>query len=140
MAEVKTKLTETPVADFINAIPDTQVRQDCWSIIDLMQAAAKAPPKMWGSSIVGFGSYTYTYASGKTGDWPLIAFSPRKQNLTIYNLAGSEAYTELGPRLGKHTASKGCLYVKRLSDLDLPTFEKLIQAVVDSKQKGAAPS
>lgn len=131
MAEPKTKPTDLSVVDFINAIEDFQVRQDCWTIVELMQAAAKVPPQMWGNNIIGFGSHPIFYAKGNHSDWPLICFSPRKQNLTLYSLTSSKAYDELHTQLGRHTSSKGCLYIKRLSDVDIPTLEKLIQASLE---------
>jgi hypothetical protein len=135
MAEPKTKLNPVSVADFINSIENEQVRQNCRMIIDLMQTAANYPPEMWGNNIIGFGKYRYVYANGKDAEWPLICFSPRKQNITLYNLAGIGENDELRTQLGKHTSGKGCLYIKRLSDVDLPTLEKLIRASVEYKQK-----
>jgi hypothetical protein len=127
MAELKTKLTYKSVADYLNAIESEQVRQDCWAIVELMQAATKAEPKMWGSSIVGFGTYHYIYASGREGDWMLTAFSPRKRNITLYILGGFDEYDQLIDSLGKCTRGKGCIYIKRLSDIDVPTLKELIQ-------------
>jgi hypothetical protein len=131
MAELKTKLTDASVTEYLNAIEKEQVRQDCYVILELMQDATKAKPMMWGDSIVGFGTYHYVYASGREGDWPIIGFSPRKQNITLYIMAGFEQYQDLLAGLGKHTTAKSCLYIKRLSDIDLPTLKKLIQASVD---------
>ena len=87
MAELKTKRTQASVADFLNAIQNAQVRQDCWAIVEIMQEATQAPPQMWGTSIVGFGSYHYKYASGREADWMLTGFAPRKQNITLYIMA-----------------------------------------------------
>ncbi len=130
MTEIKTKLTDASVDDFLNSIKDEQVREDCWTIVDIMQKATKAKPQMWGSSIVGFGSYHYKYASGREADWMLIAFSPRKQNITLYIWSGFEGYEELMAKLGKHSCSKACIYIKRLSDVHLPTLKKLVNASV----------
>jgi len=131
MAEPKTKPNELPVADFINAMPDAQVRQDCWTIVEIMQEATKAPAQMWGAAIVGFGRYRAVNASGKGNDWMLIGFSPRKQAITLYlMLGGVENSDELLARLGKHTRGKGCLYIKRLSDVNLPTLKELVRASV----------
>lgn len=131
MAEPKTKPTELPVADFINAVPDAQARQDCWTIVEIMQEATQAPPVMWGTSIIGFGQYRLVNASGKANDWPLIGFSPRKQALTLYlMLGGMDHSDELLARLGKHTRSKGCLYIKRLSDVDLAILKEMVRASV----------
>jgi hypothetical protein len=135
MAEPKTKQTNASVEDFINTVKDETMREDCWAVVKLMQDATKAEPKMWGPSIVGFGLYTYKYASGKTGDWPLVGFSPRKQNLTLYVTAGYDGEDELLEKLGTFTRSKACIYVKRLSDLHLPTLKKLITASVKHTRK-----
>jgi hypothetical protein len=131
MAEPKTKPTDIPVADFINAIPDAQVRQDCWTIVEIMQEATQAPPRMWGSAIVGFGQYRAVNSSGKSSDWPLIGFSPRKQALTLYMmLGGVENSAEMLARLGKYAQGKGCLYIKRLADVDLTTLKEMVHAAV----------
>ena len=130
MTELKTKITQASVADFLNAIPDEHIRQDCWKIVELMQQATGAAPHMWGASIVGFGSYHYKYASGREGDWMVTGFSPRKQNITLYMMTGFEHFDQLLNQLGKHSTAKSCLYIKRLSDVHLPTLEKLIQASV----------
>ena len=131
MAEPKTKLNDVPVADFINAIPEAQVRQDCWTIIEMMQEAAQAPARMWGTAIVGFGQYRAVNASGKGNDWMLIGFSPRKQAITLYlMLGGVENAEAMLARLGKYSRGKGCLYIKRLSDVDLTTLKELVRASV----------
>jgi Domain of unknown function (DU1801) len=130
MAELKTKRNDASVDDFLNAIKDEQVRKDCRAIADIMQKATKAKPQMWGPAIVGFGARRYKYESGREIDWMLIAFSPRKQNITLYISSGFEGYDELMAKLGKHSCGKGCLYIKRLSDVHLPTLEKLIKGSV----------
>jgi hypothetical protein len=130
MAELKTKRTEASVDDFIAGIADEQRREDCRTLLAMMKRVTKAPPKMWGASMVGFGSYRYRYASGREGDWFLAGFSPRKQDLTVYVLAGFEDYPELMARLGKYRTGKSCLYLKRLSDVDAAVLEKLIAASV----------
>jgi len=127
MAEPKTKATKESVDKFIKNISDKQVREDCSTIAELMKKATKAEPQMWGSSIVGFGIRQIKYAGGRTGDWPIIGFSPRKQNLTLYVATGGQDQA-LMEKLGKHTVGKGCLYIKRLSDVDMPTLKKIIQA------------
>ena len=136
MAEAKTTPTKQSVESFIKSLPDLQVRADCLTITKLMKEATRTEPQMWGAAIVGFGSQHYKYASGREGDWPLIAFSPRKQNLTLYGLAGLTD-TEIQKKLGKHSLGKGCLYIKRLSDIDLPTLKKLIKAAVKKKKQQA---
>ena len=130
MAELKTKVNDASVQKFLNGIPDDEKRQDAFAIVDIMRKATKAEPKMWGSSIVGFGSYHYKYASGREGDWFLVGFSPRKQNLTLYIMAGFDQHGELVKSLGKHSGSKTCLYIKRLRDIHLPTLRKLVQQSV----------
>jgi hypothetical protein len=135
MAELKTKLTQASVEEFLNSIKNDQVRQDCWAIVDIMHAATKAKPQMWGASIVGFGSYHYKYASGREADWILIGFSPRKQNITLYIMAGFKHYDELLARLGKYTHAKSCLYIKRLSDVHLPTLKELVNTSVQHMLK-----
>jgi hypothetical protein len=136
VAEAKTKPTSQSVESFINNISDPRTRQDCFAIAKLMKEATRSEPRMWGSSIVGFGTRHYKYAGGREGDWPLIAFSPRKQNLTLYiGMSGFDSPAELLEKLGKHSVGKGCLYIKRLSDVDLPTLKKLIRASVKKKKQ-----
>jgi uncharacterized protein DUF1801 len=139
MAELKTKLNDASVTDFLNSIKDEQVRKDCWTIVDIMQEATKAKPQMWRTSIVGFGSYRYKYASGRGGDWMLTAFSPRKQNITLYIYADFEGRGELMAQLGKHSCGKACIYIKRLSDVHLPTLKKLIKGSVKHLLKTNPP-
>lgn len=101
-----------------------------------MEKVTGAPAKMWGASIVGFGSYTYRYETGRTGDWPLVGFSPRKQNLTLYIMAGFGEYEDLMAKLGKHKTGKSCLYINRLNDIDMKVLETLVKASVKfMKQK-----
>lgn len=130
MAENKTKPTKASVQQFIKSQLDEQVRADCAVISKLMSEATGEPPKMWGPAIIGFGTYHYKYASGREGDMPIIGFSPRKQNLTLYVWMGFKEDADLWKRLGKHTTSKSCLYIKRLSDVDLPTLKKIIKKSV----------
>jgi Domain of unknown function (DU1801) len=128
MVENKTTPNDQSVEQFLNAIDDEQKRKDSFTIVDLMKQVTGMDPRMWGSSIVGFGSYHYTYESGREGDTILAGFSPRKQNLTIYNMGGIDPDDDLLKKLGKYTAGKGCLYIKRLDDIDLPTLKRLIEA------------
>ena len=130
MTELKTRPTDDDVAAFINNIADEQKRQDSQAILALMQDVTGAEPQMWGDSIVGFGSYHYKYASGREGDWFLTGFAPRKQNLTLYIMAGFEQYDTLLARLGKHKTGKSCLYLKRLADVDPNTLRELVQQSV----------
>lgn len=130
MAELKTKQTDASVEDFLNKISDEERREDCFAVAKIMEEVTGEKPKMWGPSIVGFGSYHYKYASGREGDWLLIGFSPRKKDLTLYIMIGFEKHRELMEKLGKHSRSKSCLYIKRLSDIHVPTLKKLIKESV----------
>lgn len=126
MAELKTKKNDASVEDFLNTIKDEQIRADCFEISKLMSQVTKAEPKMWGSSIIGFGQYHYKYASGHENDWILVGFSPRKQNITLYIMAGFDRYDELLAKLGKFTTGKSCLYIKKLADVDKKVLKKLV--------------
>jgi len=134
MAELKTKKTAASVKDFLNSVPDERKRKDSFAILKLMQAVTGAKPAMWGPSIVGFGSYHYKYASGREADWPLAGFSPRKQNLTLYIMAGFDGYGELLGKLGKYKTGKACLYINKLEDVDLPTLRELVRRSVEHVQ------
>jgi len=129
-AELKTKLNDASVEDFINTVSDEQIRADCFEISKIMKQVTKAEPKMWGASIVGFGSYHYKGASGREGDWMLVGFSPRKQNLTVYIMAGFERYDELMKKLGKFSTGKSCLYIKKLADVDKKVLKELVSESV----------
>jgi hypothetical protein len=136
MAENKTTPNDQDVEQFLNSVDDERKRKDSFTILELMKQVTGIEPRMWGSSIVGFGSYHYKYESGREGDMILVGFSPRKQNLTLYNMGGFERYDDLLKKLGKHTTGKGCLYIKRLDDVDLPTLKSLIEeSVKHVKQK-----
>lgn len=126
----KTQPTEVSVAEFIEAIEDEQVREDCQTLIDIMQKITKSPSAMWGAGIVGFGSYHYRYASGREGDWLLTGFSPRKQNISLYILDCLEGKEDVLEKLGEVKHGKSCIYVKRLSDIHLPTLKKMIRESV----------
>ena len=130
MAERKTKLTKASVEDFIDSHDSEQVRDDCRTLVAIMQTATKAKPEMWGTSIVGFGRYTWRGAGGKEVEWMITAFAPRKTNLTLYLWPAFDGKNELLAKLGKHSCGKGCLYFKRLSDVHVPTLTKLIEASV----------
>lgn len=131
MAEPKTRLTNDSVEAFINSIPEAKKRRDSHAIVELMRQVTGQEPKMWGTSIIGFGSYTYQYASGRGGDWPLTGFSPRKQNLTLYIMPGFDRYQELLSRLGKYKTGKSCLYIKKIEDIHLEVLKELISESVD---------
>ena len=134
-AELKTKLNDASVEDFLNTVSDEQIRADCFEITKLMKQVTKAEPKMWGSSIVGFGSYHYKGASGREGDWMLVGFSPRKQNLTLYIMAGFDRYDELMKKLGKFSTGKSCLYIKKLADVDKKVLKELVSESVQFMKK-----
>ena len=127
MAEQKTKPTNQSVKEFLNKIPEPERRADCFAVAKIMEEITGEKPTMWGPSIVGFGSYRYKYASGREGDWPMMGFSPRKKDLTLFIMMGFEKHAELMEKLGKHSHSKSCLYIKRLSDVHIPTLKKLIK-------------
>lgn len=124
--EIKTKVNDASVDGFLNSVTDDSTRADCFEILKLMEEATKEPAKMWGASIVGFGSYHYKGAGGREGDWMLTGFSPRKQNLTLYLMSGFEQFQDLLQKLGKHKTSMGCLYIKKLDDVDRTVLKDLI--------------
>ncbi len=134
MAENKTKQTDQSVNPFLEAVPDEQKRKDSYTLIELMQQASGEPAKMWGPSIVGFGSEHYKYESGREGDMPIIGFSLRKQALTLYLKLGGDYAPDLLAKLGKHTTGKGCLYIKKLADVDSEVLKELIAASVKYAQ------
>jgi hypothetical protein len=126
MAENKTKPTKLSVTAFIDALTDQARRSDAKALVKLMQSAAGEKPKMWGSSIIGFGSYHFRYDSGRQGDMPLIGFAPRKAATVLYNVTGFNGSAALLAKLGRHTTGKGCLYIKKLADVDQKVLEALI--------------
>lgn len=130
MAVQKTRPSESSVEDFIAGVNDETVRDDCFALIKLMKKITNEPPKLWGGSIVGFGKYHYKYESGHEGYSCLTGFSPRKQNISLYIMLGYGSRTDLTGKLGKHKAGKGCLYVKRLSDINMDVLEQLIRESV----------
>jgi len=135
MAELKTKKTEASVEDFLNKIKDQDVRQDCFEIAKIMKLATRSDGKMWGSSIVGFGSRHLKYASGRELDWMVIGFSPRKANITLYLPGGVENQAALLKQLGKYTTGKGCLYIKKLKDVDTKVLKQLVNESVQTVGK-----
>ena len=135
MAELKTKLTDASVEDFLNTVENEQKRKDCFEILKIMKQVTKEMPKMWGTSIVGFGSYHYKGASGREGDWMLTGFSPRKQNLTLYLMGGFDAHKDLLKKLGKYKTSVGCLYIKKLDDVDKKVLKELVTESVKTMKK-----
>lgn len=135
MAEPKTKPTDQSVKEFLNEIPEAERRADCFAVAKIMEEITGEKPKMWGPSIIGFGTHRYKYASGREGDWPIAAFSPRKKDLTVYLMVGFDKNTELMKKLGKHSVGKSCLYIKRLSDVHVPTLRKLIKESVGGSKR-----
>jgi Domain of unknown function (DU1801) len=130
MAELKTRRTRASVPAFLGGIANEERRRDCRRMVQLMKRATGAEPKMWGTSIVGFGSHPYRYASGREGFWFQTGFSPRKSDLTLYFMAGLAGHRALLGRLGKHKTGKCCLYIKKLSDVDLAVLRELIEKSV----------
>ena len=135
MAENKTKPTRASVAAFINAIDDPQKRADARKVAAMLRKATGKRAKMWGPSIVGYGTYHYKYASGREGDFMMAGFSPRKQALTVYIMAGFSNYDALLKKLGKYKTGKSCLYIKRLSDVDEDVLQQLIDESVKYMRK-----
>lgn len=136
MSELKTKITKASVDKFLRGIKDEQARADCIKIAELMQKVTKTEPKMWGTSIVGFDSYHYKGKSGREGDWFITGFSPRKQALTLYLMGGFDDQADLLAKLGKYSTGKGCLYIKKLADIDVKVLKELIARSV-KKMKAA---
>jgi hypothetical protein len=136
MRENKTKATTLSVAAYIDALTNPTLRSDAWELVQLMQRASGEKPRLWGPSIVGFGSYHYRYDSGREGDMPLIGFSPRKAALVLYSMLGHSEAKALLVKLGKHTTGKGCLYIKKLADVDRTILEALIEDAVAHNRVG----
>lgn len=130
MAENKTRQNDLSVSDYVDAITDPVRRQDCLALIELMSAATGHQARMWGSSIIGFDTRHYRYESGREGDICLIGFASRKQDLALYLMLGAGGYDDLLAGLGKHKLGKGCLYIKRLSDVHLPSLTSIIEQTV----------
>ena len=135
MAENKTQPTKASVAAFINAIDDPEKRADARKLAAMMRKATGKRAKMWGPSMVGYGTYHYKYASGREGDFMVTGFSPRKQALTVYIMAGFSKYDALMKKLGKYKTGKSCLYIKRLSDVDEAVLQRLIGESVKYMRK-----
>jgi hypothetical protein len=126
MADLKTRETKASVSRFVDQIGDEQRRKDARTILSMMQAATKARPAMWGSSIIGFGRLRYKYASGREGDWFRAGLAPRKDAFTLYLCGGFADHKDLLEKLGKHRTGVGCLYVKKLADVDQKVLKQLI--------------
>jgi hypothetical protein len=144
MAELKTKVNKASVTKFLKSIKDVQKRKDCIEISEMMEKATKSKPEMWGASIIGFGRRTYTYASGKTGEWMVIGFSPRKQNIALYGLKiftmttkglkENKGENDFLLKLGKYKEGGGCLYINKLADVDKKQLAKIIKLAVGRKK------
>ena len=130
MTEQKTKATTASVTKFLNAVPDKTRRDDCFAVLEMMREITKEEAVMWGSSIVGFGRYRLKYESGREGEWPIAAFSPRNGDLTLYISPDVLVAPKLMERLGKHKTGKSCLYIKKLSDVDPKVLKQLISKSV----------
>lgn len=133
--EAKTQPTKESLKSYLSRIDDDARRKDCETVAAIMEKETGEKPVLWGTGIVGFGKYTYKYASGQSGDWPIIAFASRKADITLYVMMGLDSVQELLKKLGKHKSSKACLYIKRLSDVDMPT----LKAIVKESVKGMEP-
>lgn len=135
MAKNKTAETESSVIDFINAITDEGKRNDLYELLYIAQDVTGFEPKMWGAAIIGFGNYHYKYDSGHEGDAPLVGFSPRKDAISLYLSSSFENKEELLSKFGKHKAGKGCIYIKKLTDIDIEVLKEMISLSVNSLQK-----
>ena len=136
MAELKTLKNDASVLDFINALDDETKKQDCLELLKIFEQCTSEKASMWGTSIIGFGSYHYkSERSSQEGDWPLTGFSPRKQNLTIYIMPGFNKYQKELSSLGKHKTSVSCLYIKKLADIDLEVLKSIITDATKEMRK-----
>ena len=130
MSDLKTRPNEGDVKAYLNRVESEQKREDSFQILELMRQVTGEEPKMWGDSIIGFGTYQYRYASGREGEWFLVGFSPRKQNLTLYIMSGFDQYDALMEKLGKHKTGKSCLYINKLDDIDQDVLRELVKQSV----------
>ena len=135
MAELKTKPTRGSVTAYIKSIEDYKRRRDCIEVMAMMRRITGKPPKMWGTSIVGYGKYHYKYKSGREGDWFITGFAPRKQNLTIYIMPGFTKYSSIMKNLGKYKLGVSCLYIKSLADVDEKLLSELIEKSVSDMRE-----
>lgn len=135
MAGNKTKENDASVEAFLKSVKEPARREDCYAVAKMMAEATGSPARMWGKSMVGFGSYHYVYESGREGDWFIAGFSPRKNDLTLYIMSGFAGHDELMAKLGKYKTGKSCLYIKRLDDVDLKVLKRLIKASVAHMKK-----
>ena len=139
MSTLKTQPNKQSAKKFLDeTVLDPARRKDCDALLNMMRTATGTQPKMWGSSIIGFGSYHYKYASGREGDWFLTGFSPRKQAMVLYVMAGFDRYNVLMKSLGKYKTGKACLYIKKLDDVNVNVLQELIKSSVDYLTKKSA--
>ena len=137
MTENKTQENDANVEGFLNSIQDEKKRRDSFILLEMMRKITGADPRMWGTSIVGFGKNHYKYESGREGDWFCVGFSPRKQDMTVYLTYGFEQHADLMQKLGRHKTGKACLYIKKTEDVDLAALEELIKRSYAQHQKAA---
>lgn len=135
MAQLKTQPNDQSVEAFLNTVSDEMKRKDSFAILSLMKEVTGEEPQMWGDSIIGFGTYHYKSESGREGDWFVIGFSPRKQNLSLYIMAGFDNYDVLMGNLGKHKTGKSCLYINKLKDIDIDVLRELVKESVEHMNK-----
>lgn len=131
MAKLKTTPNDESVQVFLESVGNETKRENSFTVLELIKEITDEKAKMWGTSIVGFGSYHYKYESGREGDWFLVGFSPRKQNLTLYIMSGFSEYDALLNQLGKYKTGKSCLYVKKLADIDMDILKELVKQSVE---------
>jgi hypothetical protein len=134
MAKNKTTETSKSATDFINAVPDETKRKDSFQIVEMMRKISGFDPKMWGPSIIGFGSYHYKYESGREGDAPMLGFSPRKAEIVLYLALGEDDREKLLKQFGKHKTGKGCIYFKKLEDVNVDVLKEMIKVTVENKK------
>ena len=140
MAELKTKPGGRSVERFLRGVKDPEQRQDALALLSLMRGVTRIEPRLWGTSIVGFGTYRYKYDTGRSGEWFMTGFSPRKQSLTVYIMPGIERYGPLLAKLGKHRIGRSCLYINRLSDIDVKTLREIVRRSIADLKAGTVAS
>lgn len=139
MSELKTKQTNASVDKFLNSVEDEKKREDMFKLKEMFEEVTGEPAKMWGKKVVGFGKYSYKYASGKTGEWMIVGFAPRKSNITIYIMSGFNEYGEILEDLGPHKLGKSCLYIRRLSYINEEALKKLVKKSFNHLKSGKLP-
>lgn len=132
MAQLKTQKNDASVEEFLNTVENEKKRKDSFAVLNLMREVSGDEPSMWGTDIVGFGTYRYKYASGRDAEWFLTGFAPRKRNLTLYIMSGFDEYDSLLSKLGKYRTGKACLYINKLEDVNLETLRELVTRSVNA--------